>query len=255
MAQPHDADETHFHFEHASYPLPCHAIPGALLATVPPGLRWAIGLSEAEAGRRLAADWRGLTAPGLVQVRDLLLRRRLRGLAHLDGQWFLEFGEWGELGNRSIFLLPPPDPATLADCLASRRFPEPDVMAAFYGDFHGLNIVAPGWSGAFLSPADWREFATDYGEARRGSEPPGGWARAVGIYHSLGGDAALLRESGEVAWYVMPEQRLEPCAPSFSALLARFVGCLEQTNDFDFYSDGRTRGVETRSKRSRRPGS
>jgi hypothetical protein len=235
---------------HREYPLPFHPSDLRLAKDLDPWLARFEGRSADEVAEVLRGEWRAITSPVVASFRDAILRFQPISLFHTTADdpedwrqgWWLRMHQRidGFRWDHEVFLHAPPERATLEECLARYGLPERDVMSEFFFYFYTLQSSMEVGCG-FYPPDRWLRFEeggwyVDIDDPDH-PDPHREWARAFFLYCDGGGQCALMKESGEVGWYLAPEIRMCPLASSFSNFVEQCAICYKDRGGLDYYNN------------------
>jgi hypothetical protein len=218
-----------------SYELPARDVPESVRARLHPWIAGFIGLTPAEATRRLHQRWEKIERPSLVSLRKTLSGFEVRAI--VDGgdsgkiQAVRPGSDEGIIGN-SFYLPGPMEEAELVSRLESVGLAANRSVFEFMTHFAGLAEDAQ-VAGSFLyRESPWPTFVDSWEGSIQGFDE---WKNSVFIYIARNGCCVLVHRSGKVGWWIAQERRTVEAAANFDEFVEQFSKHRELEEPFDPY--------------------
>lgn len=217
------------------YLLPTTEIPDSVRDTLHPWIAGFVGLSPAEATKRLHERWATIDRPSLVALRNTLSDFEVRAIVD-DGAGGMIYAERVDaedtlVGN--VFFLPAPiDSEILESHLASVELSGNQAVRDFMTHFGGLSEDVSTAGHFIYLDSPWPTFTDSWENSIEGFDE---WQNSLMIYHARNGCSVLVHPTGKVAWWMMQEHRVEELADNFDEFVNRFSDHRKLAWPFDPY--------------------
>lgn len=204
------------------YSLPATDIPDDVRESLHPWIAGFIGLTPAEASKRLQERWENINRPSLRALRETLSKFEVRGIVDYEvgGSIYAVRPDAEDEGIGDWFYLPAPiDPDTLDSRLASVGLADDAALRDFMASFAGLaeDTTVAGQFVYLDSP--WPTFIDSWNGNIQGFDE---WKNSLMLYHARNGCHLLVRRDGKVAWWVMQEHLVGHQADNFDEWIYQF---------------------------------
>ncbi len=205
-----------------TYLLPATDIPNDVRESLHPWIAGFIGLTPAEATKRLHERWENIRRPSLLALRETLSKFEVRAIVDYEVGGVIYAvrpnTDDGTIGN-SFYLPAPIDPDTLESRLASVSLADNAAVREFMVHFAGLaeDTTTAGQFVYLESP--WPTFTDSWGGSIEGFDE---WENSLILYYARNGCRVLVHPKGMVAWWVMQEHLVDQQAENFDEFVTQF---------------------------------
>jgi len=205
-----------------SFALPATDIPDDVRKSLHPWIAGFMGLTPAEATKRLHERWATISRPSLLALRETLSKFEVRAIVdHEVGGMIYAVrpdSDDGIVGN-SFYLPAPIDPDELASRLDSVSLSNDAAVREFMTYFAGLaEDTAIAGNFVYLD-SPWPRFTDSWDGSIKGFDE---WENSLMFYYARNGCHVLVHPSGKVAWWVMQEHLVEETAVDFDEFVIQF---------------------------------
>ena len=210
-------------------------VPPEVKSRLHPWVAGFIGLSDAEANRRLKKRWESIERPSLRALSETLGEFDVRGIVDCDDGGMIYAYRPGspDEGIGDFFYLPGPmDQDEIRESLKPAKLEENEALSEFLFHFGGLSEDTDS-AGQFLyQEKPWPLFTDSWDGQIEGFDQ---WENSLMLYHARNGCNVLIRPDGRVAWWIMQERYVRPGAPNFDEFIRIFNEHRKQSWPFDPY--------------------
>lgn len=217
------------------FPLPANNIPGDVRTSLPPWIAGFIGLTPADATKRLHERWATINRPSLLALRKTLSEFEVRAIVDykVGGLIYAVRPNADEdvVGN-SFYLPAPIDLDTLERRLSGVSLSNDAALREFMIYFAGLAEDTTTAGNFVYLDSPWPTFTDSWNGSIEGFHE---WENSLMVYHARNGCHLLVHSNGKVAWWVMPEHLVGQQANSFDEFVMQFSEHRKLAWPFDPY--------------------
>lgn len=208
--------------EPKTYPLPATNIPDDVRQSLHPWIAGFIGLTPAEATKRLHKRWENISRPSLIALRETLSEFEVRAIVDYEVGGLIYAvrpnAEDEDVGN-SFYLPAPIDPDTLESRLTSVSLADNAALREFMVYFAGLAEDTTTAGQIVYLDSPWPTFTDSWDGSIEGFDD---WENSLMLYHARNGCHLLVHTNGKVAWWVMQEHLVGQQADNFDEWVKQF---------------------------------
>ncbi|MCU0712153.1 MAG: hypothetical protein MUC43_08845 [Pirellula sp.] len=205
-----------------TYSLPAADIPDDVRKSLHPWIAGYIGLTPAEATKRLHDRWKNINRPSLVSLRDTLSEFDVSGIVDDKAGGLIyavrRNAKDDYVGN-SFYLPAPIELDTLELKLSSVSLGDNEAVREFLINFAGLAEDSTTAGHFVYLDSPWPTFTDSWDGKIRGFEE---WENSLMLYSARNGCQLLLRRDGQVAWWMYQEHLVRQQADDFDKWINQF---------------------------------